>query len=52
MRKGFDSLSGIVTIQLQGNVLSGDVFVFFIAVKTRLNFCSKQPSGALCYTRC
>ncbi len=28
MRKGFDSLSGIVSSQLQMNVLSGSVFIF------------------------
>jgi transposase len=28
MRKGFDSLSGIVTCVMQRNVLSGDVFIF------------------------
>jgi transposase len=28
MRKGFDSLSGIVTSELQMNVLSGAVFIF------------------------
>jgi len=29
MRKGFDSLSGLVTAQLQMNALSGAMFVFF-----------------------
>ena len=29
MRKGFDSLSGIVASQMQGNPLSGSVFIFF-----------------------
>ena len=29
MRKGFDSLSGIVSHQMQGNALSGAVFIFF-----------------------
>ena len=28
MRKGFDSLSGIVTSQMNSNVLSGSVFIF------------------------
>ena len=29
MRKGFDSLSGLVRDGLQKNPLSGDVFIFF-----------------------
>src|SRR4051812_12781041 len=28
MRKGFDSLSGIVSSIMQANVLSGDIFIF------------------------
>lgn len=28
MRKGFDSLSGIVTMLMEQNVLSGDIFIF------------------------
>lgn len=29
MRKGFDSLSGIITAQMNHNALSGAVFIFF-----------------------
>lgn len=29
MRKGFDSLSGIVSSQMNYNALSGDIFIFF-----------------------
>ena len=29
MRKGFDSLSGIVSSQMNSNTLSGSVFIFF-----------------------
>ena len=29
MRKGFDSLSGIITQQMRSNALSGAVFIFF-----------------------
>jgi transposase len=29
MRKGFDSLSGIITAQMNGEPLSGSVFIFF-----------------------
>ena len=33
MRKGFDSLSGIVASLMHANVLSGDIFIFLNKLK-------------------
>jgi len=43
MRKGFDSLCGIITSQMNLNALSGAVFIFFnkfTLLKERMFFCA------------
>ena len=52
MRRGIDSLSGIVKNQLQQNPLSGDLFIFLNKRKTQLKLLHWQEDGfALFYKR-
>jgi len=52
MRKGFDSLCGIVREEFKMNPLSGDVFVFLSRTRTRIKFLQWQGDGfALYYKR-
>jgi len=45
MRKGFDSLSGIVNHQMQGNALSGAVFIFFNKRHTQVKLLLWEGDG-------
>jgi transposase len=45
MRKGFDSLSGIVNHQMQGNALSGAVFIFFNKRHTQVKLLHWEGDG-------
>ena len=52
MRKGFDSLCGIVSNQMQQNALSGDVFVFINRRRTHVKLLIWGGDGlALYYKR-
>ena len=52
MRKGFDSLCGIVTSQMQMNVLSGSVFIFINKKHTQVKLLLWAGDGlALYYKR-
>jgi transposase len=52
MRKGFDSLCGIVTSQMQMNVLSGSVFIFINKKHTQVKLLLWEGDGlALYYKR-
>lgn len=49
MRKGFDSLSGIVTNEMQNNVLGGDVFVFMNRRKNHIKLLLWEGDGFALY---
>ena len=49
MRKGFDSLSGLVTMQLQMNVLSGAVFIFFNKKRNQVKLLLWEGDGFAMY---
>ncbi len=49
MRKGFDSLSGIVTNELRTNVLSGDIFVFMNRRKNQIKLLLWEGDGFALY---
>jgi len=49
MRKGFDSLSGIVTSQMQFNVLSRDVYVFVNRRHTQIKLLQWEGDGFSVY---
>lgn len=52
MRKGFDSLSGIVSSQMQGQVLDGSVFIFLNRSRTHIKLLHWEGDGfALYYKR-
>jgi transposase len=52
MRKGFDSLCGIVSSQMQQSALSGDVFVFVNRRRTHIKLLIWEGDGlALYYKR-
>ncbi len=52
MRKGFDSLSGLVSSQMQLNVLSGSVFIFLNKKHNQLKLLLWEGDGfALYYKR-
>ena len=52
MRKGFDSLSGIVTANMKQAVLSGAVFIFFNKKKNQVKLLLWEGDGfALYYKR-
>ena len=52
MRKGIDSLSGIVTNELKQNPLTGDLFIFMNARRNQLKMLHWQGDGfALYYKR-
>lgn len=52
MRKGFDSLSGIVTSSMQLNPLSKDVYIFINRRRTQLKLLQWEGDGfALYYKR-
>ena len=49
MRKGFDSLCGIVSSQLQMNVLSGSVFIFINKKQTQVKLLLWEGDGLAIY---
>lgn len=49
MRKGFDSLCGIVREEFKMNPLSGDVFVFLSRTRTRIKLLQWQGDGYAMY---
>ncbi|MDQ3109857.1 MAG: IS66 family insertion sequence element accessory protein TnpB [Bacteroidota bacterium] len=49
MRKGFDSLCGIVREQFKMNPLSGDVFIFLSRTRTRIKLLQWQGDGYAMY---
>ncbi len=49
MRKGFDSLCGIVTSQMQMNVLSGSVFIFINKKHTQVKLLLWEGDGLSIY---
>lgn len=49
MRKGFDSLCGIVRSEFKMNPLSGDVFIFLSRTRTRIKFLHWQGDGFAIY---
>jgi len=49
MRKGFDSLSGIVTGQMQSDALSKDVYVFINRRRTQLKLLQWEGNGFAVY---
>jgi hypothetical protein len=52
MRKGFDSLSGIVSSQMQGQVLDGSIFIFLNRNRTHIKLLYWEGDGfALYYKR-
>lgn len=52
MRKGFDSLSGIVTSCMQYNACSGDIFIFLNKQRTHIKLLLFEGDGfALYYKR-
>lgn len=49
MRKGFDSLCGLVQSEFKMNPLSGDVFIFLSRSKNRIKFLQWQGDGYAVY---
>lgn len=49
MRKGFDSLSGIVTAQMQRSALSGSVFIFLNRRRTHVKLLLWEGDGFSIY---
>lgn len=49
MRKGFDSLSGIVSSQMQHNALSGDIFIFFNRRRNQVKLLHWEGDGFSLY---
>lgn len=49
MRKGFDSLCGIVREEFKMNPLSGDVFIFLSRTRTRIKLLHWQGDGFAIY---
>jgi transposase len=45
IRKGFDSLSGLVSGQLGQNPMSGDVFIFVNRQRNRIKLLRWEPGG-------
>lgn len=49
MRKGFDSLSGLVRSEFKMNPLSGDVFIFLSRSKNKIKLLQWQRDGFAIY---
>lgn len=49
MRKGFDSLSGIVSSQMQRNACSGDIFIFLNRNRTHIKLLLWEGDGFSLY---
>ena len=52
MRKGFDSLSGMVSLLMNQNAMSGDIFIFFNRRRNQIKLLHFEGDGfALYYKR-
>ena len=51
MRKGFDTLSGIVTNEFKMDPLLGDVFIFFSQRRNRIKILHWQIDGFVIYSK-
>ena len=49
MRKGFDSLSGIITAQMNHNAMSGAVFIFFNKKRNQVKLLLFEGDGFALY---
>src|SRR6478736_8046127 len=49
MRKGFDSLSGIVTQQMQSDMLSGSIFIFMNKKRNQVKLLLWEGDGLSLY---
>ena len=49
MRKGFDGLSGIVRNEMEGNPLSGDVYLFINRGRNRMKLLVWETDGFVLY---
>jgi transposase len=49
MRKGFDSLSGMVTAYMQHNAISGDIFIFFNRRRNQVKLLHWEGDGFAIY---
>jgi transposase len=49
MRKSFDGLCGIVIKEMQGEVTSGEVFIFVNKSRTSVKLLQYQPGGFVIY---
>lgn len=49
MRKGFDSLCGIVSSRMQMNILSGSVFIFINKKRNQVNLLLWEGDGLAVY---
>ena len=49
MRKHFDALSGLVTSQMQHNVLSGDIFIFLNRKRNQIKLLLFEGDGIAIY---
>src|SRR4051794_24454025 len=49
MRKGFDSLSGLVTSDIHSNPLCGDIFIFINRRRTQLKLLQWEGDGFTVY---
>ena len=49
MRKGFDSLNGIVTAQMNSDVLSGDIFIFINKKRNQVKLLLWEGDGFSLY---
>lgn len=49
MRKSFDGLCGIVTSELHGDILGGDVFIFLNKRKTHIKLLAFETDGFAIY---
>lgn len=49
MRKGFDSLSGMVSLQMHGDILSGAVFIFINKKRNQVKLLLWEGDGLALY---
>ena len=49
MRKGFDTLCGIITSQMNSNPLSGEVFIFINRSRNRIKLLHWEHGGLVLY---
>ena len=50
MRKSFDALCGIISSELDENVMNGDVFIFINKLRTHLKMLVWEPVASRCFT--